>query len=370
MPKTSLHILISPLDWGLGHAARCVPIVRYLLSQGCRITVAASGSSLELLKNNFGKSLYYQDIDGYDIMYSKNPKGFLWKILQQIPKMLSQIKNEHKWLLRFCKQHQIDGIISDNRYGLHHPTIPNIILTHQWQILSGISNFADRFLLQQHQKMLTKFDKIWLVDDASKNLAGVLSKPSKGLLNKPFSYVGHLSQLNFSKEKTLNHSHPKKTILALLSGPEPARSHLLHQIIQQAKTLPQYDFRIISGSKNIPKTDEEHVSIVGLANADEVKEAISKADLVICRSGYSTLMDLIEMQSKALCIPTPGQTEQEYLAEKLGAEGIVFHCKQNNLDLDAMIPEALQCKGFDDTWDAPNKRMEQELKLWLEEISK
>lgn len=370
MSKKQLHILISPLDWGLGHASRCVPIIRHLLNRGCRVTVAASGNSLTLLQNNFGPSISYQAIKGYNITYSKNPKGFVWKILRQIPKLFLQIKQERNWLEDFCKAQEIDGIISDNRYGLYHPTIHNIILTHQWQILSNISTFADRFLLQEHQKMLTKFDRIWIVDDSSKNLAGKLSKPATGKLNKPFTYIGHLSQLRMLSSKTEQSSaSASKEILILLSGPEPARTQLLHQILAQAEHLEQYNFQIIAGSEDKPSTSMPHISILGLANTQEIEQEIAKADLVICRSGYSTLMDLIATQSKALCIPTPGQSEQEYLAEKLSAEGIVLTSRQNDLDLSTMIPQALLCKGFDSTWAEPNKQAESALDQWLSEIA-
>lgn len=364
MPKRALHILISPLDWGLGHSSRCVPIIRHLLAQGCKITVACSGLSQELLYKNFGNQVSYVVIPGYEIRYSKNPKFFLPQLLLQVPKVIQKVKNEHRWLKQFCAQHKVDGIISDNRYGLYHAQIPNVILTHQWQVLSDINAFADRVLLKIHQRLLNKFKEVWLVDEQHKSLAGKLSHPRKACLQVPYHYIGHLSQLDsnaFQKQ-------PNK-ILVLLSGPEPLRTQLLNKIIEQACLLNEYQFTIIAGTnQDLTYSLPDHIEYISLAGAHSIAKHLAECRLVICRSGYSTLMDLMIFHARALLIPTPGQTEQEYLAQRLHQQGVCFTTRQADLNLESMIPEALRYKGFDQSWPTPNQEFQKIVNNWLSQL--
>lgn len=361
--------MVSPLDWGLGHASRCVPLIHYLLNAGHRVSVAGSGLSLELLQKNFSDRVTYYRIPGYHITYNKRKGRFTSRIISQLPHIRQTIRKENQWLLALCRELELDGIISDNRYGICHPHIPSVILTHQWQILSGIHPWADRVLLRWHERQLRRFRQVWIVDreSASRNLAGKMSHPPGNRIQDKVRYIGHLSQI-IPRPGTASGSDENQ-VLALLSGPEPARTWLMEAILRQAERLPQYRFKIISGTSGFPHTAASHIEIAGMVPAPEVQKAIESAALVICRSGYSTLMDLLALRAKALLIPTPGQTEQEYLAANLMAQNICYSRSQYELDLQQDIPAAFAYAGFT-VLDLPvNQSFRPVLDQWLEDLN-
>lgn len=369
MNSRPLHILISPLDWGLGHASRCIPIIRFLLEEGHQVSLAGSGLSLDLLKRNIGGQATYYEIPGYNITYNKRKGRFTLKIISQIPSVRKTIRKEHEWLKDACKQVKIDGIISDNRYGLYHSEIPCVIMSHQWQILSGINKWADRILFRWHEHQLRRYNALWIVDQQAleNSLAGRMSHPESSILKNKTSYIGHLSQIN-TQENTVPIENGDE-ILVLLSGPEPARSILNKEILYQAENLPEYNFKIICGHNDFPTTKTKHIQIIGMATGSEINLAIQSSKLVVCRSGYSTLMDLLALQAKALLIPTPGQTEQEYLASFLSNQKVCYAQSQDILDLKNAIPKALTYKGFSHFAMDVNQDFKYTLTEWIQEIS-
>ncbi len=343
--KPGLKVLIAPLDWGLGHATRCIPIIQYLLDQGCRVTLAGEGAAEVLLKSNFPE-LEILSLTGYRIRYSQTASGFTTKILKQIPQILHAIRSENHWLKTIQKQHQFDIVISDNRYGLKIPNTYCVIMTHQLQIQTGMGKFADHLLQWAHYRILEKFDACWVVDRQGEDgLGGALSQPLQ--IPDNASYIGILSQLNPSVHKVQS---DRQEILILLSGPEPMRGILEALILSQIESLTAYRFQIVAGNPlgSSPTNLPDHVTYYTHLNAIKLNILIANASLVICRSGYSTLMDLAVMQKKALVVPTPGQTEQEYLGERLGQMGIVWCQEQALLNLAADMPKALSCPGFRD----------------------
>lgn len=255
-------------------------------------------------------------------------------------------------------RHTFDLVVSDNRYGLKIDGLKSVIMTHQLQIMTGFGPAADYVMRKLHYRMLQKFDECWIVDNAENGgLAGTLSHPP--LLPAHGRYLGLLSQLSAPPTQ----STPNSGILVLLSGPEPMRSLLESKILTQIAGIEGYHFHIIAGNPKAasPATDTPagahaadapapqlpaHITYATHADARELAVAFSAAQLVICRSGYSTLMDLAMFEKKALLIPTPGQSEQEYLAGYLQAQGITLSKRQAELDLRHDITEALHYPGF------------------------
>jgi UDP:flavonoid glycosyltransferase YjiC (YdhE family) len=336
---TPSKILIAPLDWGLGHTTRCIPIIRYLIDGGSKVYVAAEGASARLLLENF-PAINILPLEGYRIQYSRKKEMFTVKILLQIPKILAAIKKEHQWLQQQQQIHQFDLIISDNRYGLYHDKVPCVILTHQLQILSGKGNWADRMLQRLHYRLLNRFNKCWIVDEESNGgFSGKLAHPKT--LPTHAAYIGLLSQ--FADCLPDNNPDNNKQVLVLLSGPEPMRGQLELLILQQAKTLTAYQFTIVGGNPLGNMIDDlpQHITYYTHLNAQRLLPELQSASLVICRSGYSTIMDLAVLGKKALLIPTPGQTEQEYLAVYLKEKKYFSTCTQESLQLAIQIPKAL-----------------------------
>lgn len=336
MPTITLrakqNILIAPLDWGLGHTTRCIPIISFLQEQGHNVIVAAEGASAQLLKENFPDILIVS-LSGYSIQYAKTKGGFIFKILKQLPKIARKIREEHQWLQRIVEKHKIDHVISDNRYGLFNNKVKNAILTHQVQVLSGWGKLADAALRFCHRKMLERFDECWIVDDARPpGLSGILAHPV--LLPKNAKYIGWLSQ--FQNSELLNNTPAKGHFMVLLSGPEPMRTQLEELLWYQCTALTAYHFCFVAGKPGIPppKNIPAHILWHSHLSAKVLAKEILRTQGIICRGGYTTIMDLQILQRPALLIPTPGQTEQEYLARQLSATNKNFiYAAQKGLDL-------------------------------------
>lgn len=314
--QSEKRVLIAPLDWGLGHATRCIPVIQSLISHGIKIYIAAEGRIKNLLKNEFPNAVFLP-LPEYKIRYAKSARVLPFIIGIQLPKILKRIRQEHIWLQKIIETHRLDAIISDNRFGLFSKKIPCIYITHQLSVFTG--NFlADRIATQLHQSIMGKYDQCWIPDAASNGLAGKLSHPKKIPANA--RYIGPLSRLEpLVLEK-------KYEWLISLSGPEPQRTILEKKIFSQLPFL-EGNILIIRGlpGENTVMEVPSNVTIHNHLSASQFNRAVALSDKIICRSGYTSIMDLVKMKKKALLIPTPGQAEQEYLGEYL-SEQKYFPC--------------------------------------------
>jgi UDP-N-acetylglucosamine transferase subunit ALG13 len=322
---TKKRVLVAPLDWGLGHASRCIPIIKELLSQNAEVIIAASNQTEILLKHEFPQ-LQFLRLFGYNVKYASTKLGLFVKMLVQIPHILGCIKKENKWLKDAVKKEKIDIIISDNRYGLYNANCKTIFVTHQLHILTG-NSITDALLQKINYYFIQKYNSCWVVDSPNANsLAGKLSQPKK-LPNVQTTYIGTLSRLQFLQaEKTID-------ILAILSGPEPQRSILQRLIIDQLKNTTLKAV-IVCGSVNetgLPAN--KNITIINFANSEQINDLLAAAKMVISRSGYTSIMDYAATHTKALLVPTPGQTEQEYLGKYLAEKGYCITVTQVKLNI-------------------------------------
>ncbi len=332
-----LKILIAPLDWGLGHTSRCMPVIHYLRELQHEVMVAASGASAKLIEEQF-PDITILPLDGYGIQYSNHKSAFAFTIASQIPKIIKAIQSEKKWLEVQMSVHHFDMVISDNRYGLYHPDAYCVFMTHQLNIQTG-SNITNALLQKINYRYINRYDECWIVDTEheQESLAGKLSHP-KSFPKTNYNYIGYLSQLSLTEEDTkpIAYHLPNRYILALLSGPEPMRTVLENKLIEQMKAIQQYHFVLVAG-KPIQNNDSENkytnITYVDYLNALGVYHYILNAEMVICRSGYSTIMDLAILNKPAILIPTPGQTEQEYLATKQSTNPNYVIQQQSSLNL-------------------------------------
>ncbi len=307
-------ILISPLDWGLGHATRCITIIHYLEKLNCDITIAASGKIEILLKNEFPHLTYF-NLPGYEIAYSKSKRFLPLKILIQIPKILKIIRFEHQWLKKILNQNPFDAIISDNRYGFFSNDCTSVFMTHQLKIKTNI-RFFDKILQRLNYRYINKFTECWVPDvESSINIAGELSHP-ESLPAIPVKYIGPLSR--FKKNR-----NDKTTFkwMAIISGPEPQRS-LFEQKIFEAASKTNDNFLIVRGLPGEKEKDfsNPNCKVFNHLNTIEMQQAMQASEFVISRCGYTTVMEILSLQKKSILIPTPGQTEQEYLAAHLSKQ--------------------------------------------------
>ena len=173
-------VLISPLDWGLGHTTRCIPIIRELAHQGCNIIIACNSTQKAALTSEFYQHLSFVHLQGYDLKYGKTRWGTVLRIIFQIPKILTRINNENRWLNIFLKQQPVDIIISDNRFGLHVKSVYSIFITHQLNIKTGLGIIADKFVQWLNYRRIARFNTCWVPDyKGAQSLAGKLSNPGK-----------------------------------------------------------------------------------------------------------------------------------------------------------------------------------------------
>lgn len=327
-------ILVAPMDWGLGHATRCIPIITNLLAYNCRVIIAASGVGRILLQREF-PGLLHLGLKGYNIRYSSKRRGFSFVLLAQLPKIASTIYSEHKWLKRIVKEYSIDMIISDNRMGMFHSFVPSAYITHQLQIKTG-NRFTEWLAKKVHFWFINKFNECWVPDDFGKvSLAGELSHP-RLLPKTAVTYIGPLSRFEkYPVEK-------KYDLAIILSGPEPQRSIFEELILKDVDRISGNILLVRGLPEPAPlKTyNSPSLEIHNYLGAEVLNRAILQSELIISRCGYSTVMDLAKLQKKAVLVPTPGQTEQEYLAAYLSKNKLFCCIEQDGFSLPAAFKAA------------------------------
>jgi uncharacterized protein (TIGR00661 family) len=352
MQPKPLHILISPLDWGLGHASRCIPVIQELIKARHKVTIAGYGRSLILLQKEF-PNLVSVDLKGFSPSYLKTGKMVLHLFLL-LPRFVGTIFREHHDLKSLLKLYNFDIIISDNRYGLWNKKFRSILITHQVMVKTPAwLKFAEYPAYLISRLMISRFDECWIPDyEESPGLSGDLSH--KYPLPKNAKFIGPLSRFYQAKTYSEKNAVDGK-IITIISGPEPQRSIFEDLLTVQLLELNQPG-TILSGKPESgnQSTSKDKLTILPHLPTQEMSDLINTSSIVICRSGYSSIMDLYALGSKALFVPTPGQTEQIYLAELHQKAGSTLWRKQDKLNLKADIDEALKYSGFNNNIDRLN----------------
>lgn len=309
------NVIVAPLNWGLGHASRCVPIIELLIENKFTPVLASDGKALEFLRKEF-PDVEYLELPSYNISYGKNLK---WSLFRKIFSIRAAAKKERKILQQYLANHPVVGLISDNRFGIYSKQIPSAYITHQINVLSGILTPITSFF---HQRIIKKFHECWIPDNPNSLLSGKLSMSNRKLNQK---YIGILSRFEKKElEKEID-------ILIVLSGPEPNRTYLEQKMtstFQNTKKNVWLVRGIVEGKQIIKEVG--NLKIVNFMLSEELEKTLNQSRRVICRSGYSSVMDLITLNKKALLIPTKGQNEQEYLAKYLKEKGYFSFVKEED----------------------------------------
>lgn len=319
-------ILVAPLNWGLGHATRCIPIIKALQENNYIPIIASDGVALELLRKEFPyiKTL---ELPSYQIEYAKNGKNFKWKLIKNLPKMIRAIWKEKRITKEWIAKYEIDGIISDNRLGVFDKKTPSVFITHQLNVMTGNTSWLTSKI---HQNIIKKHSICWVPDVAgTPNLSGELGhlKTSDLKLN----YIGPLSRIQKKEVEK------KYDLMVILSGPEPQRTYLEEKLKTEVQN---YTGKVIfiKGviEKEQKKQENDNVTFYNFMNSRQLEQTFNESNLVLCRSGYTTIMDLAKLGKKAFFIPTPGQYEQEYLALKLQKDGIAPWSSQGDFTIEKL----------------------------------
>ena len=327
------HVLICPLDWGLGHASRMIPVISRMISDGHRVTIGGSGDSGELLKLTF-PDLSFFSIPSLTIRYKGQGTGLIFSLFTQVPAMILSAFREHLLLKKVVRRYAVNVVISDNRYGLYCRGTYNIFVTHQISpVLPRFYKWAEYPLYLIIRNRIKRFHECWIPDFAGKNnLTGNLSH--RYTLPKNAKFIGLLSRFDEVFVYPGETEIEKYNLVVVMSGPQPQLNSITGIVVGQAHQLAT-KILIITGLQVSPvmNTQREGLKIVPHLPPAEFKSALLKADRIVCRSGYSGIMDLVTLGKSAVLVPTPGQPEQEYLAAYLSKKGIFTFVKQSELDL-------------------------------------
>ena len=278
------------------------------------VVILGITKSTAFILNDEFPTLQKIEVESYTIRYSNSVPLFL-KLLFDAPRIFKVIKRENIQLAQIISDHKIDVVISDNRFGMHHKKVTSIYLTHQLHIQAGVFSVIVNKI---HRKFMKKFNEVWVPDDENEttSLAGLLSRP----IDLPnIKYIGSLSRLAIPQGKSTAFD-----FVCILSGPEPLRSNLERLLIEKGNQS-NLKICIVRGTdKPCESFGHKNVKIIDKPTAQELSHLIFEAKTIVCRSGYSTLMDLHHLQkTNVILVPTPGQTEQVYLAnywkQKFGA---------------------------------------------------
>ncbi|MEI6061719.1 MAG: glycosyltransferase family protein [Bacteroidota bacterium] len=343
MQPKPLHILVSPLDWGLGHASRCIPLIRQLLAEGHQVTLAGYGRSISMLQQEF-PALESIELKGFSPEYPRSGR-MIWQLSMLLPQFISSIISEYIALKQLIAQYRFDVIISDNRYGLWNKKTRNILITHQVMIkVPRWLRVAEYSIYLVSRFFISRFDECWIPDyTGSPGLSGDLSH--KYILPQNAKFIGPLSR--FQQTEFPAPGEKNANIAVVISGPEPQRSIFEDIVIDQLSSSNRV-VTIVSGKpeSNGIAVAEGNLTVIPYLSGEGLHALISASSLVICRSGYSSIMDLEALGARALFVPTPGQTEQIYLAGLHQNEGTVLSKAQGDLSLETDIPLALTYPGF------------------------
>lgn len=326
------RVLVAPLDWGLGHATRCIPVIYELQKQQADVWLAGEGAQEQLLRQEF-PGLPFLPLEGYRVKYARKASGLWLSLLRQMPGLWRSVQREKKWLAAMIEQHQFDLVISDNRFGLSHHSVPCVFMTHQLTIRTSLGKWLDQQAQRLNYQFIRRFNECWIPDHKDDpNLAGRLSHPVV-YPEIPVHYTGLLSRLERNNDQV-----KEKHLFISLSGPEPQRTIWEDKIVNE---IVYYNGSAVivrglpDSGKLMPSTND--IRFYNHLSATEYAAEISKAEWVICRSGYSTIMDLAKMGKKAVFIPTPGQPEQEYLARHLSENGFAPFISQKEFSIGKAI---------------------------------
>lgn len=329
------RVLVAPLDWGLGHATRCIPIIRVLLESRCEVILGGSGSSLALLRTEFPE-LKAEELPGYKPTYPASGSMMI-KLALQAPRFLRTVLNENSATEKLVRKHNINLVISDNRYGCYSGKVPSVFITHQlnliappgWGWLATFANYVTHIFMK-------RFSECWVPDFPESLLSGKLSRTRNQLIK----FIGPLSRLHASPQTNAY------DLLAIISGPEPQRTLFeqlaILEIMKSGKKA--LVVRGVMGTER--KMIADRIEVADHLSSEKLSEVMAASKMVLSRSGYSTIMDLARLGKKAIFVPTPGQTEQEYLAHRFKELQVAYFMEQKSFSLAYALNESEKYSGF------------------------
>jgi predicted glycosyltransferase len=321
------RIAVAPLDWGLGHAARDIPIIRRLIELDARPVLLADKGPLALLREAFPE-LPFAVLPGVEVRYGRGGSQ-VWAMMRQFPALLRSIHEERSRFLELHREWRFDAVISDNRFGVRADGSPSVVITHQ---VNPITPVAQGVLRRSNRRLLARFDRCWIMDEPqAPGWAGELSHSAH--LPPNTRYIGTLSRF----KPQANTGGQERRIVAVISGPEPQRTRLEGKLVAAMARIPGRHLLVRGLPMHTGAGEHGTISLLPHLGSDALADAMQGAELIVSRSGYTTLMDLLALGRPALLVPTPGQPEQEYLGKLHAGSGRFLVQPQDSLDLEAAL---------------------------------
>lgn len=338
-----MRIIYGICSWGLGHATRSLPIIRKLIEEGNHITIISHGHSLRFLQKELGDDrIRYFDVKDYPIPIAETKGAFVAKTMLYWPKFMSRMHRGLRFVTKLLEKERIDVIISDGRYDIYSRRVPSFLINHQVRILNPFHMKIFEFGSEIYNLFFLKdrFVKFLVPDYEKDDLSGKLSHNLKLIRKNKLAYIGVLSDF---KKKSF-----KKDIdyLISLTGPEPQRSILEKILLSQVEELDGKIAVTLGRPDKSLAEKKGNMEIYSIVDKKKREELLNRAKMIISRSGYSTIMDLAVVKTKALLIPTPGQVEQEYLARYHMKRGNFYYVEQDRINLVEDIKKAEKFSGI------------------------
>jgi uncharacterized protein (TIGR00661 family) len=336
-----MKIIYGVCSWGLGHATRSLPVIRKLVSEHHTVTVISNGRSLEVLRKELGDTVHYADIPDYPMLVSENTRQFLAKSMVYWPVFIKRIEDGLAQLQKILAKTPYDCIFSDARYDMYSKKIPSFFMSHQMRIMNPLRiKTFEKSMERFNLFFFKRFVGVLVPDYKDENLSGELSHHLRKIDEDAIHYVGVLS--DFTRRPM------KKDIdyLISISGPEPQRSILEEKLLAQAGDLEGTIVVTLGKAEKYSVVKKKHCTMYSFVTKDLREELLNRAKLVVSRSGYSTIMDVAVIGTKALLIPTPGQIEQEYLSKYHNSLGTFYSVTQDAVSLTSDVPRAKEKTGI------------------------
>ncbi len=353
--------LLSMLNWGLGHTTRCFPVISSLLNSKFTPIIVCGSLQQQILTKKF-PSIVYHTVTEKAPRYGSSGFSTLIQLFLQAPQLLSSVKNDRQLVQKLCQEYNIQLIISDNKYGFYHPDIRSVLITHQLNLKTGWGKWLDKLVQRKNIDFIRNFHECWVPDQKNGvSLAGSLSDPHPLITNT--KYIGALNRLQLKPAKG------SKKVLIILSGPEPQRTIFEEKIVH---TLPEdcKEIILIRGTSQRPSVNlqaalqqKNNLSVIDLADLDQLQDLISEAAYIIGRSGYTSIMEWLCNRKKTIMVPTPGQGEQEYLARYLAEKRLTYAVSQQKFDFQKAMTAA---ESFTYTSNWPTAATPGEIKGFIE----
>lgn len=365
--KKRKRILVVPFGWGLGHASRLIPIISELRKNNIEVLIGGGPDQLSLLHQEFTE-LESIELPHLRIKLSGRYSQIL-AIALQLPGIILYIFREHNAVKKIVRSHKIDGVISDNCYGLWIKNVPCIFITHQlWIRLPRAIKFMEKIINSINHSFIRRFDKCWIPDLPDKNnLAGDLSKLKTASLHT--GYIGLLSRFTAFHKPEVSGKPSGKNLLFIISGPENQRTQFEYLVKEQLGLIPEgYSYKVIRGLPSANDTLGENW--YNHVDTEMMYNFMSEADTIICRAGYSTIMDLVCIGKSAILIPTPGQVEQEYLASNLSRKGLFISYSQHEFKIKDSISSSAR-KLIDSSFfsESSQQLLKKEVSLFTDSLT-